>query len=117
LGTRPHGDGLCRVRRGPSDAVGIREDEARFVGSVRLEVEDAAREHVRRDQVPRILLIDPLALQPQQREALLPVAGPLFAIRDVHAGVAVVIARDEPLEAEIDERWMIDDKLAGRYLR
>ena len=111
LGTRSHRDGLRGLA---AHAVGIAKDESRFVGRIRFEIENAAGEHVRRDDVELIALPDALALQPQQRQRLLPVGRALLPIRHVNRRVPVVVALDEPLEAEVDQRGWIDEKLACR---
>ena len=56
---------------------------------------------------------DALALQPQQRQRRLPLGVAVLAIRHVDAGVAVVVALDEPLEAEVDQRRRFDQEFAG----
>ena len=57
-------------------------------------------------------LIDPLALQAQQRQALFPLALALAAIRHFDRGIAIVVALDEPFEAEIDQRRRVDHQFA-----
>ena len=113
LGTRADGDRLRRVRGRTADAVRIGQHEARLVGGVGLEVEDAAGEHVRRDEVEHVRLRDPLALQAQQRHARLPRGLAGLPVGHVHARIAIGVAVDQPLEAEVDERRRIDDELAG----
>ena len=114
LGTRADGDRLGRVRGRPAHAIRIGQHEARFIRGVRLEIEDAAREHVRRHEREHVRLRDPLALQPQQRHAGLPRAVAGFPVRHVDFGVAIRIAVDPPFEAEVDQRRRFDDEFAGR---
>ena len=118
LGTRAHGHRLRRVRRRSADAVGIGHHEARFVGGVRLEIQDAAGEHVRRDQVEDVALVDACSpCRRDQRHRRSPGGLALLAVRDLDAGIAIGVAVDVPFEAEVDERRVLDDELAGRDLR
>ena len=116
LRLRPGADrhGLRRVRRRSVDAVRIRHHEARFVGGVWLQVEDAAGKHVGQDQVEDVRLGDALALQAHERHPVLPGCLARLAIRHRHRRIAVGIAFDQPFEAEVDERRGIDDELSGR---
>ena len=117
LGPGADGNGLRRVRRGTGNPVRIGHDEARFVGRVRLEVEDAAGKHVRQRQVEDVRLDDPLTLQAQQRHGLLPRRLTGLAIRHRDRRVAVGVAFNHPFEAEVDERRRIDDQFAGGHAR
>ena len=112
LRSRAHGHDSLRW---PADALRIRHDEARLVRRVGLEIEDAAREHVRRDDVHARLGVDPLALEPQQRQRRLPLARARLPERHLHARVAIGVALDEPLESEVDERGRLDEQLARRH--
>jgi hypothetical protein len=85
----------------------------RLVGGAGVEVEDAAGEHVRRDDVDARLAVDALPLQPQQGESRLPRRLTGFAKRDGDAGVAVLVALYEPLKAEIDQRRRLDQQFTG----
>ena len=67
------------------------------------------------DDVELRAAVDPLALQPQQRQRLLPSRLALLPVRHLDRGVAVVVAVDEPFEAEIDQRRRIDDEFAGGH--
>ena len=72
FGARPycHGlqDGFAALA---NDAIWIRHDKPRFVGRIRVEIQNAARKHVGRDDVEHTLgLIDPLTLQPQEWQPL-----------------------------------------------
>ena len=96
-----------------ANAVGIGDREPRFVLRVGREIENAAREHVRRHDVDARLAVDALAMQAQQGQGWAPGALAAFAKRNGDAGVTVVVAFDPPLEAEIDERGRLDDELAG----
>ena len=59
-----------------------------------------------------LVLVDPFALQPQQRQTLLPLGLALFAVRHLDLRVAIVVALNDPFEAEVDQRGMVDDELA-----
>ncbi len=80
-------------------AIGIAQDEAAFVFGVRLEIEDAARKHIRshvveimRAAVARDSAEHLLALQAKEWEGLAPGLFAFFPVRHVHAGVAIVVA-------------------------
>ena len=89
LGPRPHGHGPAGLA---DHAVGIGHHEPRLVRRVGLQVEDASGEHVRRDDVELRPHEDPLTLEAQERERRRPDGLALPAIRDIHRGVAVVVA-------------------------
>ena len=119
---RAHGDGPLRFA---FHAVGIGKNEAAFVFGVGLQIQKAAGEHVGRDVTVVVVRAfarsaagDGFVLQAQKRETLAPLLIASLAERDVHARVAIVVARDAPLESERDERWRIDDEFArgGRVL-
>ena len=94
------------------DAVGIAQHELRFIGGVRLEVENASGKHVGHGDVIDRFADDPFTLQTQQRKACVPAGLPACG-RSPPLRITVVVAIDEPLEAEIDERRRIDDELAS----
>ena len=82
-----------------ANAVGIGDREPRFVLRAGREIENAAREHVRRHDVDARLAVDALAMQAQQGQGWAPGALAAFAKRNGNAGVTVVVAFDPPLEA------------------
>ena len=92
-------------------AIGIRHRQPDVVRRAGLEIEHASREHVGRDQIDPRLGVDALALQPQQRQRGLPRRLALLAEGDVDGRIAIRVALNEPLEAEIDERRRIDHEL------
>src|SRR5262249_24700041 len=111
--TRAHGDGLGdRLRTPADDAVRIGEDETRLVRCIGFQIENAPRNNVRRDDVPGALLIDPLAVQTQHGQARLPLRLAGLSIRHPDLCVAVGVAVDRPLEAEVDQGRVVDDELA-----
>ncbi len=105
----------------PAHPIRIAEHEAGLVGGVRLEVQQAAGEHVRGDEVveaapvavARLAAGNLLALQPEQGQPLAPSRLAALAVADVDAGVAVVVARDAPFEAQGDEGRPLDGEGAG----
>src|SRR5262249_14308649 len=101
-----------RLRTLADDAVRIGEDETRLVRRIGFQIENAPRKHVRRDDVPGALLIDPLAVQTQHRQARLPLRLAGLSIRHPDLCVAVGVAVDRPLEAEVDQGRVVDDELA-----
>ena len=111
LGARPHRHGPVGLA---DHAVGIGHHEARLVRRVGLEVEDAPREHVRHDDVELVPHEDPLALQAQERERRRPRRLALPAVGHLHRRVPVVVALDEPFEAEVDQRRRLDEELSRR---
>jgi hypothetical protein len=115
LRTRAHGHDPGGVGRGTVDAVGIGHDEARLVGGTRLQIQDAAGKHVRRDEIEHVALEHLFAMESRQRHAFVPRSLALLPERHVHAGVSVRVAIDVPLEAEVDERRMLDHQLAGSH--
>ena len=81
------------------DAVGIGKNEMAFVFGAGLEIEQAAREHVGRDEAVVMLAAFArraaehlLVLQTEKREALPPLLLAFLAIGDVDARVAIVVA-------------------------
>src|SRR5262249_3494562 len=101
-----------RLRTLADDAVRIGEDETRLVRRIGFQIENAPRKHVRRDDVPGALLIDPLAVQTQHGQARLPLRLAGLSIRHPDLCVAVGVAVDRPLEAEVDQGRVVDDELA-----
>ena len=94
------------------NTVGIAEFEANLVIRAGLEVEEAAREHVRRGVVERLPEHGPLAVEPEQRQTVAPVRLAPLPVHDGDFGVAVIVAFDVPLEAEGDQCRRLDDELA-----
>src|SRR6185295_8696452 len=84
---------------------------------VRLQIQDAAGKHVRRDQVEDVALEYLLAVETDQRHGRSPGGLTLLAVRDLDARVPVRIAVDAPFEPEVDEGRVLDDELARRHLR
>jgi hypothetical protein len=113
LGARANGHGPRGAGRGAADAVGIAQRKARFVRGARLQIENAAGEHVRRDQVEDVALIHLFTMEPDERQRRAPRGVALLPERDVDPGVAIGITVDVPLEAEIDQRRGLDDEFAG----
>ena len=70
LGARAQRHGLRDGVSGlPGESIGIGHHKSRFVGGVWLQIQNAARKHVRRDHIEHTVgLVDSLPLQPQQRE-------------------------------------------------
>ena len=97
----------------PLHAVRIATGRTALHTPYRFEIEDAAGEHVRRDDVELLALLDAFALQAQQRQAASSGRRPL-AVGHVNGRVAVVVALDEPLEPQVDQRRRLDEELAGR---
>jgi hypothetical protein len=93
---RAHGHDALGIA---ADAVGVREREAHFVLGTLVELEHAAREHVRRRVVQRLDVVSALVMHAQQRQALLPVALAGTPVSDRDGRVAVGVALDVPLEA------------------
>ncbi len=58
-------------------------------------------------------VVDPFALQTQQRQRGQPLAVAGLAIGDGDGRVPIIVAVDEPFEPEIDQRRRIDHELAG----
>lgn len=111
LGTRPHSYGFAGL---PDHAIRIGHHEPRLIFRVRLQIEDAPGEHVRNDHVENVATENPLTLEAQQWERRRPTRLALLAIRDLHRGVPVVVALDEPFEAEVDQRRRLDQELPRR---
>ena len=109
LGARADGRRLDRLSAHP---VRILHGQSDFIRGVRREVEHAAGEAVGHG-VGRAE--DPFAAHAEERQRLRPrrVAG--FPVGDVDRRVPIRIARDRPLEAEVDERRGFHDELAGRH--
>ena len=84
----------------PGNAVRIAQYEACFIARVWLQIEHTAGEHVGRRVVQHRRIQRALVLQPQRRQALTPVAVAGFAVVQRHTGVAVVVALDQPFEAQ-----------------
>jgi hypothetical protein len=70
-----------------------------------------AGEHVRNDVLQRVF-VDPLVIQPEQREPLFPRLLALLAIENRDGGVMVIVAIDVPLETQGNERRTFGDELA-----
>ena len=104
LGAGPHLNHLSQCLAClPHYSVGIRQDEAGLVASVRLQVQNASGKHVRRDYVEdALVLINPFTLEPHQGQALFPAGLALFAVQNFDGGVPVIVALDYPFEAQID---------------
>ena len=116
FGARSHRHGLGRgVAALPADAVRVRHHEPGFILRIGFQVQNASREHVRRDDVEHTLvLIDSFALEAQERQPGLPLGLAPLAVRNLHLRIAVVVAFNQPFKAEVDQRGMVDDELAGR---
>src|SRR5260370_14747968 len=67
FGPRPHGHGLSHgLTVLPQKAIRIRHDKSSFIRRIGLQIENAARKHVWRDDVKdALVLVDSLALQTQ----------------------------------------------------
>ena len=114
-----HGLGPCAHGQGAhgraADAIRIAQREARLIRSVRLQVQDAAREHRRHQHVHLRLAVDAFAAQPEQWLRRFPVAAARLAIGDFDFRVAIGVAVDEPLEAQVLQRGWINQQLAGQH--
>ena len=110
LGSGGDADGLGRWAAG---AVGIGQLEAALVFRAGLQIEDASREAVR-DGVFEVLAFaeDSLPSDAHQRKSRTPFGIADAAELDRDGGVAVVVAGDGPLEAEIVQSRMLDDESA-----
>ena len=111
LGARSHRHRPAGVA---AHAVGVGHHEPRLVRRVGFEVEDAPREQVGHDDVELVADEDPLALQAQEGQRRQPLRLALPAIRHLHRGVAVVVALDGPLEAEVDQGRRLDQQFSRR---
>ena len=89
-------------------SVGVAQNEPAFVLGVRLDVEDAACETVR-DFILQMFAPaeDALAADPRQGKRLTPCGASNLAERDADGGVAVRVAGNRPLEAQIAKRGML----------
>src|SRR5262249_41061345 len=99
------------VRGLAGGAVGIGQLEPALVFGPRLQVENAARESIG-NRVIEVLAppIDVLAANPDQRQRLAPRR---FADRPKLYGdgrIAICVAANSPLEAEVQERGVLDDE-------
>jgi len=90
--------------------------EARLVRGARFQIEDAAGKHVRRHRVEHVPLIGLFAMEPHERQRLLPGRLALLPEGHVDARISIGIAVDTPLESEVDERGVFDHEFAGRHL-
>ena len=96
------------------EAIGIGQDKASLIRSVRLQIQDAAGKHVGRDHVEDALrLVDLLALQPEKRQPLPPCTLTRLAIGNLDRCVAIRVALNHPFKPEIDQRRWIDNEFAG----
>ena len=95
-------------------AVGIREPEPAFVLGVRRQAEDAAGKSRRHDVFEMFPLPEhALAADAHERQRDPPIGLADGAELDGDCRVAIVVALDAPLEAEVVEGRMLDDELAG----
>jgi hypothetical protein len=101
-------------RRLAGHAVRIAQRQPDFIRRVRLEIEDAACEHVRCNHIQPVALKDFFILKAEKRQRFFPLRFALFPIGNVHRCVAIGVAVDEPLKAEIDESGWIDQEFTGR---
>src|SRR5262249_4704889 len=110
------GPSLHRVNCLSAHAIWISHLEARLVFGVRLQVENTSREHLGRCVVEAELLAeDSFATQSEQGHSLFPIILASSAISDVDDGVAVVVARDLPLETKADQRRTLYRELAWAH--
>src|SRR5262249_49885850 len=107
--TGAYEDGVLSV---PVDSVRIAKDKAAFVFGIGREIENAARELVGNDVVEGVF-INSLTAEAQQRKPFFPRRLASSSIGHRDAGVAVVVARDAPLETERDERGPLDIEFPG----
>src|SRR5215469_8059794 len=112
LETRPNRDDVLRAA---NHSVGIGQHEAAFIFGVRLQIEDAAREHIRNDILERVF-VDALVAEAKQRKPFLPGQVAFFAIGDRDGCIAVVVAIDAPLKSQGDERGGSTKKSFARTL-
>ena len=120
--SRANGNDLLGCSR---DAIRIAEIEAAFVFSIRLKVQNASGEHVRRgvfeERKARLGSRGPwsrrdanlLTLRAHERQRLAPLLLTFLAIRHIDARVAIVVARDFPFESKGNEGRRLDYKLTG----
>lgn len=113
FGPRSHHHGLGY---GPSglagQAVWIRHNEPSLIFCIGLQIQDAAREHIRRDDVEdTLILVDPFALQAQKGQSAFPLRISTLTVRHLHLRIPVIVAFDQPFKAKVDQGRVIDDEL------
>jgi hypothetical protein len=109
---------------GATHAVGVGKHQPDLVLGVRGQIEDAAGEHIGREVTIEVLAIavagqaagHGFVLQPEQRQRLVPARIAFPAIADLHRGIAIVVARDAPLEAQGAQRGRFSPEVAGHRL-
>ena len=102
---------IVMAAHGRKHAVGIAQDEETLVLGIRLQIDDAAGEHVRADHVEADVLQGPLPLQAEEVHPLLPLRSALLSVEDLDAGGPVVVAVDAPLESEVVQRGGLDEEI------
>jgi hypothetical protein len=109
LRPRAHLHVLNRCSR---DAVRILHRQTDFVLGVGLKIDDASRKAIG-NRIRRAH--DTFAAHAQEWHPVLPGRLACDAVADRHAGIAIFIAGDVPLEPEADQRRWFDHELAGCY--
>lgn len=96
-----------------ADTVGIAHREVAFIRGGFFDIQNAAREHARRPKFKKLARSPNLFIaNAQKRHCFAPACFARFAILYRDRGVAVVIARDFPLKAEIVNRGGFDNEFA-----
>ena len=104
------------MNRFAAHAVRISHLKARFVLGVRLQVQNAAGEHLGRGVIEAEILAEHLfAPETEKRHPLFPVILSGFPIADFDDSIAVVIARDLPLEAQADQSRTLHHELTWAH--
>jgi hypothetical protein len=96
------------------DAVGVGELEAAFVFGAGFQIEDRAREAIGHGVVEMFTAaVNVFAANTEKREALAPFSFSGLPVLNRDGGIAVGVALDRPLEAEVEERWGLDMEAPG----
>jgi hypothetical protein len=91
------------------DAIGVGELEATFVFGARFQIQDGARKAVGYGVVEIFTAaLNVFAANTQKREALAPFSCIGLTVLNGNGGVAVGVALDRPLEAQVQKRWGLD---------
>jgi len=103
LGSSFDFDGVCGLT---SDAVRVGEFEAAFIFGAGFQIEDGPREAVGYCVVEILTApVNVFAANTEKREALTPFSFTGLTVLNGDGGVAVGVALDRPLEAEVQKRW------------
>ena len=114
LGTRVHNETLAR-KSFAAYAIGVEHLETHFVISVRLQINDAARKHVRTDDVEANILERALSLKPEQRHAHVKRGLADLAILDLYIRIAIVVPFYTPFETKARQCRWLNEKIQRLY--